>query len=135
MNTVALARRPAALLGIIEALIGLLVAFGLSLTTEQSGAVLAFAAAAIAVATFLLTKPAGWLQQPALYLGALRAALALALAFVPSAVTPEQVGSIMSVAALVLAYVAHQELTPRTSSVSRSLGDSSGAVSIIKPLP
>ena len=44
-------REPAMILGLIQAALALAMGFGLSLTTEQMGAVLAFTAAVLAVIT------------------------------------------------------------------------------------
>lgn len=50
---------PALILGAIQALIALIVSFGLSLTTEQIGAILAFAAVVVSIITrYLVVSPA-----------------------------------------------------------------------------
>lgn len=50
-------REPVLVMGAIQAIIGLLVAFGLELTVEQVGAILVFGAAVLSIATRRYVAP------------------------------------------------------------------------------
>lgn len=102
-----LGREPAVYLYAINALVALLVAYGLDLTQVQVAAISTFATAGFAAATAILTRPV----DVSAVTGAVGTGLTAAVAF-GLQLTTEQVGATVTALSVVLALVLRVNVSP-----------------------
>ncbi|MFK0182289.1 hypothetical protein ACIQVR_40765 [Streptomyces xanthochromogenes] len=102
-----LGREPAVIIGIISAVLSLIVTFGVGLTTDQAGAIVALITALFAAATAAMTRPIA----PAAFTGVIAAAVALLAAYHFN-VAPETVGSLNAVVLSVLVFLTRGQVSP-----------------------
>lgn len=100
---------PALVLGLVHTIIALVVAFGLPLSKDQTGAIIALVSALVGIASALAVHPFHW----PLILGAVHSALALLLSF-GLHLTPSQQGAVLAVTAAILSIITRQLVTPET---------------------
>lgn len=100
-------REPAVVLGIISAALSLLVTFGIGLSTEQAGAIVAVISGAFAAVTAALTRPIA----PSAFTGLVAAVVALLAAF-HFDVAPETVGSLNALVLALLVFITRGQVTP-----------------------
>lgn len=104
-------REPAFWAGAVSTVLTLIVAFGLDLSVEQTGAIVAAVQAVGAAYVAWRVRPI----QPAIFNGAAQALITLVIAFGLN-LTPEQVGALMGAVSLILGYVGvRPQVTPLSS--------------------
>ncbi|MFG3046213.1 hypothetical protein ACGFZR_14955 [Streptomyces sp. NPDC048241] len=103
-------REPAVTLGIISAALSLAVTFGIGLSSEMAGGIVALISAAFAAATAWKTRPV----TPSAFTGLVAAAVALLAAF-HYQVAPETVGSLNALVVAVLVFITRGQVTPKTT--------------------
>jgi hypothetical protein len=110
MKTLAwLKTEPSVIIGLAGTGMACLIAFGVKLTPEQTGGVIAVIAAILAVIKAITVRPFYW---PILS-GVVSAGLSLGIAF-GTHLTQDQVGTIMAVVVGVLGVFVRQAVTPET---------------------
>ena len=110
-------REPTTIIAAADAGLALVVAFGLGLSTDQTGAVLAVVTALLGAAAAWATRPVA----PAVFVGVARAAVALVVAFGLD-LAPAQQGSILAAVTVVLALLVRQQVSPASSVSPEVLG-------------
>ena len=104
-------REPALVLGVISAGLSLAVTFGIGLSSEQAGAIVAVISAVFAVITAAMTRPIA----PAAFTGLVAAVVAMLAAFHFN-VAPETVGSLNALVLAVLVFIARGHVSPASPS-------------------
>lgn len=99
---------PALVTGVVQAVIGVVVAFGVTLTTGQSGAVLAVTTALLALIAAVATRP----FQVAALTGFGTAVGTLLLAFGVPHVTPGAVAAVNALVTVMAALIVRVHVTP-----------------------
>lgn len=100
---------PALVLGLVQAILALVVALGLPLSKDQTGAVIALVGALVGIANALAVHPFQW----GLAQGAVQAAMACLVAF-GLHLTPQTQGSVLAVTSAIIAVLTRQLVTPET---------------------
>lgn len=112
-------REPSVILGFVSAALQMLTAFVLPLTSDQTGAINAIAAAAIGVWTAVVTRAAdGGSSIHSAVLGFAQAAITVALVF-GLALSDEQTAAIMAFVAMAASMFVRQNVSPKTAGLSR----------------
>lgn len=112
-------REPAAVAGLVKAVIALLVAFGLGWTTEQVSLVNAAAAAVLAVVVAFQTRD----RLASAVIGLTDAALALGVGF-GLGLTPEQTGAVIALVTVALGLFLRTQTSPQP--IGRHVASSDG---------
>lgn len=110
-----LGREPAAVIGLIEACLALLVAFSLGLDAEHAALILAVAAAAFGVAGAILTRD----TLLGVVVGLVKAVIALAVGY-GLTLTPEQTGALIALVTVAVSFWQRTQTTPTYAPVSPS---------------
>jgi hypothetical protein len=100
-------REPAVVLGVVSGALSLLVTFGIGLSSEQAGAIVAVISAVFAAITAWMTRPV----VPSAFTGLVAAAVALLAAFHYD-VAPETVGSLNALLLALLVFITRGQVTP-----------------------
>ena len=110
-----LGREPAAVIGLVEAALAVLVAFRLGLDAEHAALWLALASTVLGVVGAALTRD----TLLGVVVGAAKAVLALAVGY-GLTLTPEQTGAVIALVALVVSFWQRTQTTPTYAPVSPS---------------
>ncbi|NUP34685.1 MAG: hypothetical protein HOU01_23680 [Streptomycetaceae bacterium] len=108
-------REPAALLGIMEAILAALVAFGLGVTNESSGLIAAVISLAIGAYSAWATKD----RLLGVLTGLAKAVVALVV-YYGVTLTPEQIGAIVTLAPVIVGFWQRTQTTPVAAPVDPS---------------
>jgi hypothetical protein len=108
-------REPAVVLGVLSGALSLLVTFGIGLTSEQAGAIVAVISAVFAAITAWMTRPI----VPSAFTGLVAAAVALLAAF-HFEVAPETVGSLNALVLSLLVFITRGQVSPSSPTAPAS---------------
>jgi lipopolysaccharide export LptBFGC system permease protein LptF len=100
-------REPAVALGIVSAALSLVVTFGIGLSSEQAGAIVAVISAVFAAITAWVTRPVA----PSAFTGLVAAVVALLASFHYD-VAPETVGSLNALILALLVFITRGQVEP-----------------------
>lgn len=116
-----LGREPAVVLGVVSGALSLIVTFGVGLSSEQAGAIVAVISAVFAAITAWATRPI----VPSAFTGLVAASVALLAAFHFN-VAPETVGSLNALVLALLVFITRGQVSPSRPAAPASAGTSQG---------